>query len=152
MITVLIPSTPERTNNLKRAIESIKGSIFDYPIYIKTEISSGEGATKPLIRLLKSTEGLVLGFSDDVTIDPHCIRLLYESYLEKFPNQDGLCCINNPEHRNLFGCYFFGQSKTLLDAMYPGYVHNFQDKEITEKMKARDKLHFVAKMKHIDLP
>ena len=141
MIYVLLPSTPQRENRLRITVESLKRSACDEKIEIITEISEGEGAVKPVHRMLKDIDGLVVGIGDDTLVDPNTIQELYKAYIREFPNNDGVCA---PIEKD---CVFLTHSDMMKKYWYPGYFHLFVDREFFEIMYQKGKLYRVASAK-----
>lgn len=138
MITILLPSTPERVDRRAIALESIKRNVCDQEIKIDLEISSGEGAIAPFMRMLKRNEGLVLLMSDDMTLAPDCIQKLYDQYVQNFPDRDGV--VNPSDGVNRLITAPLGDSKTFLKYSYPAYTHLFWDDDMTAQLRRDGKL------------
>lgn len=126
------------------ALDSINASICDQPIEIKFEVSSGEGALKPLLRLIDSTDGICLCMSDDAKVAPDAIQNLYNAYIESFPNMDGLCFPSDGLGDKDINGFFFAHSKTLQENIHRKYFHNFADRDLFEVMKRKKKFRFVG--------
>lgn len=139
MINVLIPTTPERADRLKVAVDSIKRSNCDQELNIVVDVNNYEGYVKSVLRMLDKVDGLTMVVTDDLELWPTTIRALYNAYTEAFPNNDGLC-VYGDEHWDLkaFGLPF-AHSNTLKELINPIYFHNFADKEMCEIMKMRGK-------------
>jgi len=139
MISVLIPSTPERKDRLAFAVESIQKNICNQPIEIITEISTGEGANKPLLRMFEKVNDLVFLLNDDVILMPHCIQELYNNYVSTFPDKDGICVPNDGVHNCKLATFPFGHVDTFKKYWCKDYIHLYADSDITEVMKRRNR-------------
>lgn len=139
MIYILLPTTPVRSERLKGAIQSIKASICNQPIEIKLEVSQGEGALKPLLRLIDSTDGICLCMSDDAVVAPDAIQILYDTYMRVFPDQDGLCVPSDGITKGEVAGFFFAHTKTLAENIHRAYFHNFADRDLSNVMKIKGK-------------
>jgi hypothetical protein len=135
-INILIPSTPERKERLEKAIASIKNSICNQTIEIKIDISEGEGANKPLVRLLNETNGLVIGFSDDMLVRQDTIQIMYDAYIENFPDRDGIVAPYNCD-------VFLAHSDTEKKYWCPDYTHLYTDRDFFDIMTRLKKIHRV---------
>ena len=133
MIYVLFPSTPERKERLAVAMESIRNSICDQEIEIKVDISEGEGANKPTLRLINSVDGLVICLGDDSTVEPDTIQKLYNAYIREFPDQDGMCSPPNCDN-------FLAHSNTMRKYWHPDYIHLYADRDFFDTMTFKKKV------------
>ena len=139
VIHVLIPTTPDRKERVKKTIEAIKKSICNQELSIIVDLNEYEGYVKSVLRMLSRVNGLCIVVTDDLIVWPSTIQALYNAYTKTFPNKDGLC-VYGDEHWDLqhYGLPF-AHSDTLKEIINPDYFHNFHDKEMCEVMKMRDR-------------
>lgn len=142
MIYVLIPSTPDRERRLQRAISFVKKSRCKEPIEIVVDVNEYEGYVKSMLRLVNKVDGLAFLMGNDVEVRVPTIQNLYNCYMKNFPDQDGIvACIDElsgPDSGDS-AQHPFGHTRTFRDIIFPGYFHNFVDREWTDIMKKRDK-------------
>ena len=136
MIYVLIPTTPERSERLKKTLDSIKSSICDQEIKILTEVSEGEGANKPLKRLLDKVDGLVFPLGDDNTVEPDTLQLLYDAYIREFPDKDGMTLPAGSDS-------YLVHSDIMKKYFHFGYFHLYSDREFYDIMYIKRKTYRV---------
>jgi hypothetical protein len=139
-ISVLIPTTPDREEQLARCIAAVKASGCDQRIDIFYERNNYEGFVKPVMRMLKQVRGMCLILGNDCVVRRDAIQNLWNASLKVFPKDDGLCTgvderpntIKLPRHP-------FAHSRTLLENIYPKYFHNFVDKDLGQVMWRKGK-------------
>jgi hypothetical protein len=140
MIYVLIPTTPDRTEQLDACIAAVKASVCDQPIEIIVEMNQYEGFVKPVLRMLDRVDGICLILGNDARVTPSAIQKLYNAYTKAFPDQDGVCaCSDGRDNHGDLICHPFGHSKTLKENIYPKYFHNFVDKDLGQVMWRKGK-------------
>jgi len=134
MIKILIPTTPERKDQLTKALGAISASVCNQAFEVATEVSTGEGVVKPFGRLLERVgqDDLVFFLTDDMFIEPDTLQKLYDAYIREFPDLDGAVTANLCDaafaHIKVFRQYF-----PLV------YYHLYCDVEFFEIMKGRGK-------------
>lgn len=136
MITLLLPSTPERKHKLAKAIDSVNRSVCNQPIEILTDISEEEGSVKPTLRLLEKANDLVMWYNDDLTVESYTFQNLYDALMREFPKLDGIVL---PVESDFFLCH----ASILREYLYPGYIHNYSDREIYDILSAEGRTHRV---------
>lgn len=150
MITICIPSTPERAPRLKKLIESIEAQ--DYKdikmnIYIDSDYIGWVAAQH---KALEGVDGLIFYAGDDTVLEPDCISTLMDAYTKRFP--DGIGCAspyNEFQGADLITAGII-HSDLMRKLLYKGYFHNYADNEMTELIKRLDKHIYVptAILKH----
>lgn len=135
MIYVLIPTTPGRAERLKECIKSIKKSKCDQPIEIVVDVNEYEGAVRSILRMVNKVDGLALFLGDDTTVYPDTIQVLYKSYVKAFPDQDGMCATMDESLHKVTFSHPFAHTKTFKEHTYPGYFHNFVDREWEDRVR-----------------
>lgn len=126
-IYVIIPTTPERKDRLAMCIDAVKKSTYD-PVVVCTYENTLGGCVEPQIRMLQGINGIVFILNDDMIVDEKCIEKLMEKY------QYGLLLQPDDHiHGGTLATASFGHSDTIKKYLHPGYKHNFNDNEITER-------------------
>lgn len=139
MINILIPTTPDRQERVKRTIASIKASNCDQELNIVVDLNEYEGYVKSVLRMLSKVNGLCMVVTDDIEVQASTIQAVYNSYKDAFPKNDGLCVYGDKHwDLNKYGLPF-AHSDTLKEIINPEYFHNFHDKEMCEIMQQRNK-------------
>lgn len=145
MIYCLIPTTPDRNERLWKTIESIQQSNCDQKIQILIDYNNYEGFVKSALRLVNSVDGLCMIVPNDVILWPSTIQEVYNTYIEKFPEGDGMVGWADEFMEINYMCFPFCHSRLLRELINPVYFHNFSDREWTEIMKARGKYYPITK-------
>lgn len=139
-IYVLIPTTPDRNEQLGRCIDAVNRSICSERIEILTDLNEYEGFVKPTIRMLRRVRGMCLLLGNDVVVAPNMIQRLWDASKKNFIHDDGMCfpvdsrpnIVHLPSHP-------FAHSRTFLENIYPKYFHNFVDKDLGQVMWRKGK-------------
>jgi len=130
MIYILIPTTKERKERLAFCLEAVYKSKCKEPFTVCVYENSDGGWVKALWKMIEGINGLIFNIGDDVIIGPECIQKLFDSYKDGFllqpydQIQQGKICTNP-----------FCHSDIIKEFLYDGYVHNFADTEMTERIK-----------------
>lgn len=140
MIYVLIPSTPDRKKRLEKCISLIKKSVCREPIEIVVEENNYEGYVAPMLRMVNRIDGLAFLIGNDVEVKRLTIDNLYRAYIKNFPENDGIVTpVDELDPNSEIAQHPFGHTKTFREIIFPGYFHNFVDREWTDIMKQRGK-------------
>jgi hypothetical protein len=138
-IYVLIPTTPGRKERLKRCVKSIKKSRCDQGIEIVVDVNNYKGAVKSLLRLFNKVNGLALFLGDDTWIFPDTIQRLYDAYIKAFPENDGMAVATDESVHKISFAHPFAHTQVFRQHTFPGYFHNFVDREWQDRMKFLNK-------------
>ena len=138
MISVIIPTTPDRDEQLERCIAAVRGSDCDQRIDIIVERNDYEGFVKPVLRILSKLECFCLLLGNDAVVRRDAIQKLYDASVREFKHDNGLCApIDGTDHGKQLPCHPFAHSRTLRENIYPKYFHNFVDKDLGQVMWRR---------------
>jgi GT2 family glycosyltransferase len=148
IIYVCIPTTKERRKTLDNAIASIRENNFPHAIVIY-ENQDG-GCAIATHNMIAGINGLVFILNDDMTIGKNCLELLYKTYKEKFPNNDGLIQPYDNFNKGKIAVSAFCHSDITKKYLHKGYKHKYSDTELTEVMKIKGKYLYLpeAEMYH----
>lgn len=142
MITVILPSTPERVDRRRECLLSLTmnaGMPFNLHMYI----SEKEGWVKSVHKALRGIEGLCVIIGDDMVFGKDWLKILYESYMKQFPEMDGLAQPYDEIHRGKLAVCPCAPAHLLREMIYKGYKHNFSDTELTVRMQSKNKYLYV---------
>lgn len=127
MIYVLIPTTKERRERLQKCIDAVRNSVIDHPITICVYENTDGGCVKAEHKMLEGITGLAFILNDDMVVEPDCIQTLLDHY------EDGLLLQPFEDiHKGDLAVSPFAHTDFLKKYIYPGYVHNYNDTELTE--------------------
>ncbi len=139
MIYILIPTTKERRHRLEKCINSIRESVCPYSFTICTYENENDGGwARACKKMVEGIDDLIFIVNDDMIVEQNCIRILYEKYIETFPENDG---IMNPFDTLSLGenCDIpFCHSSVIKPFLDIGYWH-YAGQEISRVMKQRAK-------------
>jgi GT2 family glycosyltransferase len=147
IVYICIPTTPGRRDRLQTCIEHIRANDFPHAILIYENQDGGCVAAEH--NMLQGIDGLVFILNDDMEIAPDCIRKLYEAYMREFGGRDGLVQPFEQIHQGKIAVSPFCHSDVIKKYVHRGYIHNFNDTELTEVMKARGKYLYVSEAKMV---
>jgi hypothetical protein len=142
LITIVIPTTPERRNRLQECIRAIRDN-SNYPHRILIYEGNDGGYVKAVHRAVENINGLICVIGDDMIPQNNWLRYLAEAYNDNlvFPD-DG---ISNGKLATAFLC----DADYLRKYLYIGYSHLYSDRELTAVSKMLGKLQYVPKSKVI---
>jgi hypothetical protein len=147
MIYVCIPTTPERTEKLARAIASIHKSTI--PHTICTYTSQGEGSVKGILKLLEGIHGLVAWLDDDCEVTPDYLELLYNGLVKAFPDFSGVAYGYDEFHKDKLVARPLCHSSIIKKYLYSGYYAWFADTEFDYRLRQENRIVWVPEAKTI---
>jgi len=135
MITILIPTTPERRERLATCIASIREHTT-MPYKLMVYENNYEGYVKAIHTLLEGLEGLVWCLNDDVVLKNDALKILYDTFDELYPKWNGLLQPKDGIQEGNVCTLPFCHSKIMRQLTFKGYHHNFADQEFTMRMSS----------------
>lgn len=146
MITVLIPTTPDRRTRLQECLTAIWENTTD--IEYRVVIFENEiGWTKAIHKALEGIDGYVVVIGSDVIVKTGWLRTLNNKFFEAFPEGDGVASPYDEFHNGKLITHPFAHSKTLLKYISTEYFHCFSDNELTDRAIADGKYIYVPEAK-----
>jgi hypothetical protein len=140
-VYVLIPTTAGRRNNLIATIDSVRKNTFPHAIVI---YENQDGGYVPAVHnMLLGINALVFIINDDMTIGSFCLATLYDEYIKRYPNFDGLLQPLEQFGHGRNAVSPFCHSDVLKKYLFKGYKHNFCDTELVAVMSALKKYAYV---------
>jgi hypothetical protein len=132
MIYVLIPTTKERREKLQKCLDAIRDSICTEPITTCIYENSDSGCVEAEHKLFSGFKDDTLAFilNDDMVVEPDCIQKLFDAYEWDYVLQP----YENTNFGNLASSPF-ASIKTLRQYIHKDYLHNYNDRELTEVAK-----------------
>lgn len=150
MITICIPTTPERNGRLMELLQSIHENTKDIQYRVLFYPNEDGGWVKAVHNMLAGINGYVVLLGSDVIVEDHWLRILWDAFIEAFPNGDGAAEPYNEMHGKGLCQHPLAHSNTIKEYLHQGYIHNFSDNEMTERLQKDGKLIYVpeAKIQH----
>lgn len=143
-ISVLIPTTPDREEQLARCVAAIRASDCDERIDIFCELNNYEGFVKPVLRMLRRVNGMCLLLGNDCIVRRDAIQQLWNASRKVFKYDNGLCTgVDEEPNSKKLPRHPFAHSRTFLENIYPKYFHNFVDKDLGQVMWRKGLYHVV---------
>lgn len=141
---ICIPTTLERRYRLDNLLSFIRvNSDAPYSIYIYENLLGGWClAMREMMKHLRPEE-LVCVLGDDCEPGKNWLKILIDTFHEKFPDGDGLVQPNDMFWKGKLASFPVATAGYLLKWAYSGYTHNFCDEELAETAKVRDKFVWV---------
>jgi len=134
LIYVLIPTTPDRRENLSKCLAALQENKFPHVVCIFE--NPRIGINKALETMWQGINGLMIILDDDRIVAPDFLEILYEKFITAFPNKDGIAqfCEELNQQRLIGG----GLAHTdFYKKNWPTcYFHNFADTEFTMIIQA----------------
>lgn len=130
LITILIPTTPERRERLAKCIDSIREHTTQ-PYRLMIYENVGEGYVKAIHTLLEGVQGLVWCLNDDVVLKNNALKILTEKFYELYPHWNGLLQPKDGIQEGNVCTLPFCHSEIMKRFTFKGYHHNFADQEFT---------------------
>jgi len=106
-------------------------------------------AVREMIKDLGEDPIVVIG--DDTLPQPDWLKILVESYKERFPRNDGLAQPDDGLHRGRIASYPMATPRFLQRWIYSGYKHNYADKELRNVAQTKGMYLWVAESKVVHL-
>ena len=157
MVYICIPTTKERRSRLSVCLDAIRenANYSDYCIMIYE--NDGMGCVAATRKMLKDLgNNLVLVLNDDMLGQADFLRISVEFYNSEFPNNDGLCALNDGVQDisnidNYVASVQFAPADLLYKYIYSGYFHYFNDNELADIFRSKDKFSIVynSKIDHV---
>ena len=134
IVTILIPTTPERRERLQKTIASIQEHTTQ-PYRLMTYENNYEGYVAAIHVLLQGLDTLVWCLNDDVILKNDALKILTERFLSLYPAMNGLCQPADGIQVDNVATLPFCHSKVMEKLTFKGYHHNFADAEFTAVMR-----------------
>jgi hypothetical protein len=134
MVTILIPTTPERRERLSKCIDSIREHTTQ-PYRLMIYENNYEGYVKAIHTLLEGVNGLVWCLNDDVVLKNDALKILTEKFNQLYLKWNGLLQPRDGIQEGNVCTLPFCHSKIMQRMTFRGYHHNFADQEFTMVMK-----------------
>jgi len=142
MLSIIIPTTPERRERLNMCLDSIRNSSVESRIVIY-ENNKG-GYINAVLKAIEDINGIVFVINDDMILDKYCIENLLKEYNDNlvYPDDE----INNGTLATTYMC----SADYVRKYLNPVYHHNYCDTELTDIARIQGKLKYVpsAKLEH----
>lgn len=147
MVTICIPTTPERRERLKTCIDYIQSNAdIDYSILVyENQLGGWVPAVRAMLKPLKEDE-LVFVIGDDCWVTPRSLSKLLDAYNTAFPDKDGLAQPNDQAWHGNIASYPLATAGYLLKYTYSGYIHAHADEELACVAKKRNKYIYVPEV------
>lgn len=137
MIYIVIPTTKQRRERLKKVIDALRESDVPHTICIYENLDGGY--VKAVHNALEGIDGIVWILNDDMVPKPDCLKFLWNAYRQSFAENDGIAQPFEQFHGGNLAVCPFGHSKVLKQYMHQGYKHHYVDTELTLVMKQKGK-------------
>lgn len=143
MLNILIPTTKERRPRLDKLIQALREVEIPYILCIYENMDGGwvKATRNMLLEMNPTSLCLILG--DDCLPEKGAIEILYNKYVERFPDCVGLA---QPEDDILHGSvatFPMAIASNILKYLHYQYHHNYADQELTEWFKSMGKYLYV---------
>lgn len=150
MITICVPSTPERHGRLEQLLKSISEHTQDIQHRVLVYENNDGGWVPAVYNLLDGISGYVILLGSDVIVQAGWLSTLYNTFITKFPNGDGVAEPFNEIHGGNLCQHPFAKVETIKKYLYAGYTHQYSDQEFTDRAELDNKLIYVpeAKIQH----
>lgn len=149
-IYIVIPTTKERRPQTDRLIESIRENTKIPHVICVYENADG-GWVPAVHKALDSIDGFVVLLGSDVVVHEGWLDALWDGFCDAFPKKDG-CAQPFDEINNGALCQHpLGHSSVIKHYLHKGYIHNFSDNEMTERLIRDRKYLYVpeSKIEHL---
>lgn len=142
MISIIVPTTPERRERLNICLDAIRNSSIESRIIIYE--NNGGGYINAVLKAIEGITGIVFVINDDMILDKYCLENLLKEYDNNlvYPD-DG---INNGTLATTYMC----DAEYVRKYLHTGYKHHYCDTELTDVARIQGKLKYVpeAKLEH----
>jgi len=149
MITVIIPTTPERRANALDCARLVMAR-SGIPCRVTIFENTLGGWVPAVLAAIEDIDGYVALIGTDVEVEQDWLRILSDAFFKGFPNGDGIAEPFNELHGPTLCQHPLAHAKTIRKYLHRGYLHNFSDNEMTIRALRDHKLIFVpaARIKH----
>lgn len=150
MIYICVPTTEERRTQTDRLLKSIRENTKIQHSVVLYE--NWDGGWVPAVHnMLKGIDGFVVLLGSDVVVKDGWLEILWEKFCEKFPRMDGCAQPYDEINHGALCQHPLGHSATIREYLHEGYIHNFSDNEMTERLIAHDRYLYVpeSKIEHL---
>lgn len=143
MIYIIIPTTKDRRPRTKELVKSIEETSdgIEYAIVIfENELG---GWVPAIYKAIEGIDGLVWLLGSDCIVKDGALKTLYETYMNNFPNNDGVCEPYNELHGDKLCQHPFAHSKTIKKYLDKRFTHWYSDNYFTILANNDNKLVYV---------
>lgn len=149
MITVIIPTTPERRIKALECARLVmeKSGIEHRVLIFENEL----GGWVPAVHAaLEGIDGFVSLIGTDIEVEQDWLKNLWHAFNSYFPDGDGIAEPFNEIHGPNLCQHPLARADTIRKYLHKGYTHNFSDNEFTMRAARDKKLIYVpnARVKH----
>lgn len=150
MIYIVIPTTPVRRARLQELIESIYKNTKDIEYSIVIFENELGGWVPAVHKALEGISGYVVLLGSDVVVEEGWLKTLWDRFIATFPDGSGAAQPFDEIHNGGLCQHPLAHSDTIKKYLHSGYVHNYSDNEMTERLIADGKYLYVpeAKIEH----
>jgi len=149
LVYVCIPTTKERRARLQVCIDHVRANDFPHAILIYENQDGGCVAAEHNMLNMIDDDALVFILNDDMEIAPDCLRTLYQAFIRAYPERDGVVQPFDQIQQGKIAVSPFCSSRTIKKHVFKGYIHNYNDTELTEVMKFLGKYLYVPEARMI---
>lgn len=150
LIHICIPTTPERRPRLHELLQSIYKHTDDIPHSIVIYENEDGGWVPAVHNMLHDINGFCVILGSDVVVEAGWLSTLWNGFIAAFPDGSGAAQPYDEIHGGKLCQHPLAHSDTIKKYLHKGYLHNFSDNEMTERLIAENKYIYVpeAKIEH----
>lgn len=151
MIYICVPTTEERREQTDRLVASIREHTKDVQHSIVLYENQDGGWVPAVHNVLSSIDGFVVLLGSDCLVTERWLSTLWERFCKVFPNKDGVAQPFDEINQGRLCQHPLGHSKVIKEYLHPGYIHNFSDNEMTDRLLEDGKYLYVpeSKVEHL---
>jgi len=143
MIYIVIPTTPERRLETARLVQSVRENTMDMKHSILIYENNDGGWVPAVHNALEGINGFVVLLGSDVVVKSGWLSTLWQGFCVAFPNKDGAAQPYDEINGGYLCQHPLAHSDTIKKYLYRGYIHNFSDNEMTDRLLAEFKYCYV---------
>lgn len=152
MITIAIPTTPERHKRLRELLDSIHEHTQDIEhrvLFFENNLGGWVPAVYKMLEGLNDEEYVIL-LGSDVVVEDKWLSTLWTHFIRTFPDGSGVAEPFNEFHHGSLCQHPLAKVKTIKQYLHVGYVHFYSDNEFHIRAVMEKKYLYVpeAKIEH----